>query len=213
MCQLFTNWENHPRFPLFVVRTSLDSDQFHQILQLASTSRLPIPRSVLGSIGYHPLQRLPPDLSAFLLHYRNHSDKLLCQKYTTCGKYIYIRTPIYRDARGKWVCPVNRDEILYISKPGSSKSGSDCRTRCGLPNYKISSLYLIRGLSNGRGKFHKTQVRAILAWPSALYLSVYLSVYLIGQPTPSNNKTFKTCEGTHTKNRPKQINNQSELVI
>eukprot|EP00116_Pleurobrachia_bachei_P001572 sb/3461834/ len=39
--------------------------------------------------------------------------------------------------------------------------GRSCRV---LPYYKISSLYLIRGWSNDRGKIHKTQVRAILAW-------------------------------------------------
>eukprot|EP00116_Pleurobrachia_bachei_P016893 sb/3477155/ len=39
--------------------------------------------------------------------------------------------------------------------------GRSCQV---LPHYKISSLYLIRGWNNDRGKFHKTQVRAILAW-------------------------------------------------
>eukprot|EP00116_Pleurobrachia_bachei_P018835 sb/3479097/ len=74
MGQLFTNWENDPRCPLFVVRTSLDSDQFHQILQLTLISRLPTPRFVLGSIGCHPLLRLfPAGLSALLLHHRSSS--------------------------------------------------------------------------------------------------------------------------------------------
>eukprot|EP00116_Pleurobrachia_bachei_P007997 sb/3468259/ len=53
-------------------------------------------------------------------------------------------------------------------------NGRSCRV---LPHYKISSLYLIRGWSNDRGKFHKTQVRAILAWVFLYHNMRWFQIY------------------------------------
>eukprot|EP00116_Pleurobrachia_bachei_P002682 sb/3462944/ len=74
-----------------------------------------------------------------------------------------------------------------------------------LPHYKISSLYHIRGWSNDRGKFHKTQVRAILAWVlhvkrrAMLMWAVYTFSYNARQRFDSHriflrsNSSFQNC--------------------
>eukprot|EP00116_Pleurobrachia_bachei_P009917 sb/3470179/ len=58
----------------------------------------------------------------------------------------------------------SRKQSLMLSGLKNPPSISRTRSCQVLPHYKISSLYLIRGWNNDRGKFHKTQVRAFLAW-------------------------------------------------